>query len=304
MSRRNIGVPLLLAAIAAASLFAARPAPALAEDSATDGPPALAQLQSQVQELIDASGLDIAVAFTDLQTGETAGVGIDQPRLTGCTINLLVLIQTTLDMQDGLLAMDDADWLVAETIYYSDASLARDLLFLIGGGDLGAGIQRVVDLAQRLGLSSAVYDHPPGFEDEGVAQVDNTMTPADMNRLLGMLWRGEILAPEWTAYLLGRMADVSPSLQYLIAGGVGEGATVMHKNGFYITDDGYGYVDNDAGIVTVETETGSYSYALSFFSFVADGEGEIGPGQKISALVWGYFEAKYGAPSPLARAGP
>ncbi len=304
MSRRNIGLPLLLVAIAAASLLAVRSAPASAEGSAIDGPPTLAELQSQVQELIDASGLDIAVAFTDLQTGETEGVGIDQPRLTGCTINLLVLIQATLDMQDGLLTMDDADWLVAETIYYSDASLARDLLFLIGGGDLGAGIQRIMDLAQSLGLSSAVYDHPPAFEDEGVGQVDNTMTPTDMNRLLGMLWRGDILTPEWTQYLLRRMADVSPSLQYLIAAGVGEGATVMHKNGFYITDDGYGYVDNDAGIVTVQTETGSYSYALSFFSYVPDGDGEIEPGQEISALVWGYFQAKYGTPSPLARAGP
>jgi hypothetical protein len=170
---------------------------------------------------------------------------------------------------------------------------------MLGGGeDLGASIARVNALAQRLGLSSAVYDHPPAFGDETGAEVDNAMTPSDMNRLLSMLWRGEILSPDMTAYFLGRMTDVSPGLQYLTARSAGDNAVVSHKNGFYWGD--FGYVDTDAGIVTAYREDGSsYAYAVSYFAAnVPDQFGDVELGQEILRLVWSYFEGEYGAAVP------
>ncbi|HEY7268813.1 MAG TPA: serine hydrolase [Dehalococcoidia bacterium] len=293
-----LAVAALLAALAPSS-------PMRAEDAMPATASEMADLQTDLQAIIDESGYDITVAVTDLQTGETAGVRVDEPRLTGCTINLLVLIQVIRDVQDGLIAFDDVDWMVSDTIRYSDASLARELVYMLGSGDLESGLARVRSLAASLGLTSAVYDHPPAFGDESFALVDNTMTPADMNRLLAMLWRGELLSPDLTQYILDRMSDVYPGLQYLLAAGAGPEAVVSHKNGFFWSDDGY--FDNDAGIVAVYSDGGFYAYAISYYaSYVPEEFADVDAGQRIAARVWAYFRSKYGAADlgALASASP
>ncbi len=63
----------------------------------------MAALQSRLQQRVDASGIDAAVAVTDLQTGETVSVNGDEPHLTGCTINFFVLLQVVRDLEAGPL---------------------------------------------------------------------------------------------------------------------------------------------------------------------------------------------------------
>ncbi len=269
-----------------------------AEARALREPGDLAGLEAALQEAVDRWGFDVAVAVTDLQTGETVGVRIDEPRLTGCTINLLVLIQATLDMQNGLLLEEDIDWMIATTIYWSDATLARELLFMIGGGDLAEGIARVAELARGLGLDSAVYDHPPAFEEESLNLVENTITPRDMNLLLSKLWHGEILDPQWTAYLLRHMTEVSPGLRYLLERGTSYEAVVHHKNGFYGTEEG-GYVDNDVGIVSFTVDGTVYAYAISYFGSNVMGEfADASLGQELSAIAWSFFAERHGLALP------
>jgi hypothetical protein len=138
----------------------------------------LDDLQALLQRAVDASGFDVTVAVTDLQTGESAAVRGDEPRLSGCTINVLVLIQATIDMQAGLLERSQVDYWLRETIYSSNPHTSRQLVFLLGGGDVHLGITRVRELATRLELSNAVFDHPPAYDDDSLVFVPEPVEAA------------------------------------------------------------------------------------------------------------------------------
>jgi beta-lactamase class A len=255
-------------------------------------PGPFAELQAKLQVAVEGSGLDVTVAVTDLQTGETISVRGDQPRLAACSINLLVLIQATLDMSTGLIPVNVGDDLVRRTVHSSNPVTARELLFLVGAGDLGAGMKKVNDLGDRLRIEIR-YDHPPAFIEESLTGLENAVTANDMNALLAALWNQQILTPEWTDYLLQKLTGVKPGLQYLIPAGVGN-AAVSHKNGFVWT--AFGWIDNDVGIVSFNAGGQTYAYAISYFaSWVPNEYGDITLGQRISSLVWSYFESLYGS---------
>ncbi len=250
----------------------------------------LAQLQGQLQAAIDASGLDVTVAVTDLQTNETTGVGGDQLRLSACAINLLVLIQSTIDMSLGQIPFDTGDQLIASTIYGSNPVTARELLFMIGNDDLTAGIGRINALAKSIGVG-IYYDHPPAFADDAPNGGDNYVRADDMNKVLAALWQGRILNDEWRDYLLKKLTGVKPGLQYLIPAGVGDGV-VSHKNGFVWT--ALGWADNDVGIVSFRSGGQTYAYAISYFAnWVPEEYGDINVGQRVSRLAWSYFQDLY-----------
>jgi hypothetical protein len=179
--RRLLPRPLLIAPfLLCLLLLSPRPASA-------DG---LDDLQALLQGTIDASGFTVAVAVTDLQTGETASVRGDEQQLTGCTINLLVLIQATLDMQAGLLTRDVVDAPLLRTIQVSDPHYARYIVSLIGGGDIRTGITRVRDLISRLGVTTAVFDHPPAYDPESISiPVEPPAQVVAASRTAGGLWR-------------------------------------------------------------------------------------------------------------------
>jgi Beta-lactamase enzyme family len=294
-----------------------------AQPAAADG---LDDLKARLQETVDDSGFDVAVAVTDLQTGETAAVRGDEPRLSGCTINLLVLIQATLDMEAGLLEQEDVDFALRQTIFWSDPHYSRQIVSMIGGGDIRAGVTRVRELASRLGLQTAVFDHPPAYDaysaslpppaptdtqvnepvdpevspetefllqpQPDVVVPDNVISPSDMNRVLGALWRDDILSPEWTSYLMNRMTRVSPGLQYILGSSAGFSTVVSHKNGYYWTPEGH--TDSDVGIVRFTVAETEYAYAVSYYAAHLDDEfDDIGVAQRLMRVARDYFDEKY-----------
>jgi hypothetical protein len=299
-----------------------------AHTTQAEAPATPADLQASLQNAIDASGFDIAIAVTDLQTGETIGVREFEPRLTGCTINVMVLIQATLDMQAGLLSREQVDWTLREVIRWSEPHRSKQLVELIGAGDLQTGAARVRELIASLGLSTAVFDHPPAYDGDSLALLpptpvalppqhllegqeygwyereilewvppehvpDNLISAVDMNTVLAALWRGEILNPEWTQYLLGAMTGVSGGLQYLLGSSGGGSAVVSHKNGYYWTPDGW--TDNDVGIVRFKVAGVEHAYAVSYYAAQLDAElGDVGIGQRLMSIIWNYFRQKYG----------
>jgi hypothetical protein len=96
---------------------------------------------------------------------------------------------------------------------------------------------------------------------------------------------------EWRDYLLEKMTNVKPGLQYLIPAGVGE-ARVSHKNGFTWMPGGW--VDNDIGIVTFDTSGRQRAYAISLYiQDIATEYADIPIGQTVSRLVWNYFSDRY-----------
>src|SRR5690606_26178475 len=108
---------------------------------------------------------------------------------------------------------------------------------------------------------------------------------------LAAFWRAEVVSLDWRDYLLAKMVEVKPGLQYLLPAGV-SGGTVSHKNGVLPLPSGW--VDNDIGIVTFQRGGQTYAYAISFFTRdVPVKYADIPLGQTVSSMVWQYFSAAY-----------
>jgi len=268
------------------------PTQACGDDAALPQPnEELIDLGERLRAEIADSGLNAAVAVTDLQTGESIDVNGDDPRLPGCTINFFVLLSVVMDLQEGLYGEDEVGDLIARTVWSSNPITARDLLNQTGMGDLGAGLAKVGELLDVLGLSVSTYDHPPAYPQESLQGSANLLTANEMNRALAALYEARIVEPAWRDYLLDKMTGVKPGLQYLIPAGVDDGV-VSHKNGFFA--DPSGWVDNDAGIVVFDRSGNRYAYAISFFTEnVSYKYADIPLGQTVSRLVWQHFSSRY-----------
>jgi hypothetical protein len=265
--------------------------------------PELEALRGRLEEEIAAFagrvGGNFAVAVTDLQTGQTIHVnGDDGERIPGCTMNFFVLLSVVQDLEAGLYPESDVGSYIARTIWSSNPGTGHYLLRVTGGGDGRAGLWKINDLlVNRLGLKSALYDHPPAAGNvltltPGEWQA-NLISPLDFNRALTKLYRGELLSPQWTLYLIEKMSHVKPGLNFLIPSGVGDAnALVAHKNG-YIDYVPY-YVDNDVGLVIFNRDGKQYGYVLTFWSqdnpWVLS---DIPLGQTVSRLVWEHFSSVY-----------
>jgi hypothetical protein len=248
-------------------------------------------LRDRLAAEIAASGIDAAVAVTDLQTGESIDVNGDEPRLPGCTINFFVLLSVVMDLQEGLYPEDEVGDLIARTVWSSNPVTGRDLLKKTGMGDLATGLVKVDQLLDLLGLSISTYDHPPAYPQESLQGGANLLTANEINRALTALYEARIVEPAWRDYLLSKMTGVKPGLQYLIPAGVGDGI-VSHKNGFFA--DPSGWVDNDIGVVMFDRSGNRYGYAISFFTQgVPYKYADIPLGQTVSRLVWQYFSSRY-----------
>jgi hypothetical protein len=249
------------------------------------------RLQERLAAEIASSGINAAVAVTDLQTGESIAVNGDMPRLPGCSINWFVLLSVVMDLQEDRYPESDVGDLIAKTIYSSNPVTARTLLIKTAGS-VPAGVHKMNDLLARLGLRSSLYDHAPAYPEEfSLRGWPNVLTANDINRALTSFYHGAIVNTYWRDYLLDKMTGVKAGLQYLIPSGVGYG-TVSHKNGFHWSPGGW--VDNDIGIVVFNSGGVPYAYAISFFTEgVATKYDDIPLGQAVSSMVWQYFVNRY-----------
>ena len=255
--------------------------------------PALMALRDQLASTISDSAINAAVAVTDLQTGESIDVNGDTARHAGCTANWFVLLSVVMDVQNGLYPEGLVGSLISRTIYGSNPVTARDLLIQTGGGSEEGGVLKVRRLLASLGLTHSTFDHPPGYSEEYTTDGSpNVLTANDVTRALAAFYRDEVVTRQWRDYLLEKMTNVKPGLQYLIPAGVGENARVSHKNGFTWMPGGW--VDNDIGIVVFDTSGGPRAYAIAFYSQDVSWEyADVPMGQQVSRLVWQYFAMKY-----------
>lgn len=268
------------------TLPASQVAPALAGD--------MVWLQEQLTAAIDQYWVpgDYAVAVTDLQTGETVSVNGDRQQLAGCVINLFALYQVVRDLWFAQYPQEFVEGLIAETIWSSNASTARELYGIIGNGDVVEGVRRVDRLIHdELHLDAVILDHPPAFGESIGVSPDNWLTALSMNQALAALWHGQVVSePSWRAFLLSHMTRVKPGLNYLTAA---VPAVVSHKNGFLPTY-GSGYVDNDAGIVRLQRDGIEYAYAITFLSAgVAEEYADITLAQQLGSLAYEVMAARY-----------
>ena len=243
---------------------------------------------------------EFGFAVTDIQVGETVGVNVDRHHLTGCTINYFVLLQSTIDAQNGRVEESAVGDLISATIRTSNPVTAHELYTIAGDGDVMAGIERVAVLIDELTDDGAVFDHPPLYADDsrGIDR-NNYITPAAINEALRATYAGGILEDEWRDYLLEKMTEVKDGLNYLLA--VEPDVPVSHKNGFFPTESGK-WIDNDVGIVRFEQNGEERAYAVSFFSqWVPEKYDDVRLGQQLSTATWQFFQERY--PSAEAVTG-
>lgn len=252
-------------------------------------------LRERIGGAVYSSGLNAAVAITDLQTGETIDINGNDVRLPGCTINLFALIAAVQTLQDGRYPEAGAGNLIGGTINRSDPITARRLAKdWVGGGNLFLGIERVNGMMLAAGMSNTLMDHPPAYPQESLnGGINNRITALDANRGLKSLWDGQLLDARWRDYMLQKMTLVKPGLQYII-GSAGYGAVRSHKNGFLWEQ---GWSDNDIGIVWFERNGQRYGYAISFYSQYLRGKWDAIPlAQRVASMAYGWFDARYDAP--------
>lgn len=268
--------------------------PAPAEDPPPDE--RFVGLQQALADSIAAYDVDglYGIAVTDLQTGQRIGVNGDRQQRAGCLVNLFVIIATLREVQAGTIPLEAVDGLIRQTIWASDATTARELYEIIGGGDVVAGVGEVERLLhETLKLDAMVIDHPPAYPEWSLGiSGDNWATAEAMNAALAALYHGELLNPDWTHYLLEAMRSVKPGLNYLTAN-LPEDAVVSHKNGFFWEEDGY--IDNDTAIVRFESGGQWFAYAITFVSEQVNEEyADIWLGRDLVQMTWDYFRQVYG----------
>lgn len=280
--------------LATATSLAQTSTPEPPAPTATPLPPlsSLSELQSRMEAAVNDYWVpgNYAVAVSDLQTGETVGVNASRPQLGACTMNFFVLLLVTMDLQDGRYPVDEVDTLMSETTWSSNAQTARELYRIAGAGDVIEGVRRVDALMRdTVGLSSGL-NHPPLYREEAIGPLqDNYLTAYEANQALAQLWSGSLLTPDWQAYLLAKLEAVKPGLNYLL--GIAPG-TVSHKNGFF--EGTTGFVDNDIGIIRLQTAGGEVAFAMSFFSEeVQTKYADITLGQQLVQLAVAHFRSAY-----------
>jgi hypothetical protein len=265
-----------------------------------------AELQRTLQNEIEAyaaavGGIDVAIAVTDLQTGETISVNGNVAHKTGCTINMFALFAVVSEFQAGNASPDPVARSIRIGIGESYPPEVRQFLQRTFGS-YEAGLNRARQLMREWGMTASFFDHVPYYG--GSDPEPNILTALETNRVLTRLWRGELFDEQWTAYTIERLRETASFVDYILPGRLPAQATVAHKIGYYWDYDGW--VNNDAGIVTFKDKDGvERGYVISYFSQRARTEA-IGYsfGAYLSRLVWDWYAERYGVtsdPAPVWR---
>ncbi len=238
-----------------------------------------------------AGNIDVAVAVTDLQTGQTVSVGGNVPHKTGCTINMFGLLAAVSEFQAGNASPDDVTYSISRGIGGSYPPEVKNFLQTVFGSHTD-GVSRARELMKSWGMKTSFFDHVPYYGGEDPAP--NILTALETNDILGRLYRGQLFNPEWTAFTLEKLRDIAYYVQYILPKYLPYGAAVAHKIGYYWDYDGW--VNNDVGIVTFTGGDGQEkAYAITYLSQYARTE-QIGYsfGARLSKVAWDYMAPKYG----------
>lgn len=256
--------------------------------------PTLLQLEQDVAAEIAAYPGEVALAVTDLQTGESFAIAGDRPQVGACTINLFLLYSVVADLERRSYPIWEVDWIVNAAVGASDPKWAKVLVEKTGSGSIALGVAKINQLMQDMGAVDSLYDHSPGYIGlYSLSGQDNYVSANDLNIALSKLYHGELFGPEFTAYALGKLLNVRPQLNNMLPAMLPTNRVrVAHKVGF-INHSGYS-VRNDAGIVFVKKGEQEIAYAISFLSQQNENYwAGASFGARLSRIVFDHFDTKY-----------
>jgi hypothetical protein len=240
-------------------------------------------------------GVDVAIAVTDLQTGESISVGGNVLHRTGCVINMFALFAAVAEFQAGNASPSGLGFSIKKGIGGSYPPEVKNFTQRIFGS-YWDGTYRARQLMSTWGMGASYFDHIPYYG--GDAPGPNILTALETNDILTRLWQGQLYDEEWTSYTIDVLRDSFWYVNYIIPGRLPAAARVAHKIGYYADYDGW--VNNDAGIVSFTGADGTQkAYAITYLSQMAGSE-KIGYsfGAKLSRDVWDWMAGKYGLWSP------
>ncbi|MEX0800439.1 MAG: serine hydrolase [Dehalococcoidia bacterium] len=235
-------------------------------------------------------GIDVAVAVTDLQTGESISVGGNVFHKTGCTINMFALFSAVDRFQAGEASPGPVAGNIRVGIGESYPPQVYRFLGSVYGGNYPAGVARGQEMMTSWGMEASRFNQVPFFPLQSEM---NRLTALETNMVLTKLLKGELFNEEWTEYTLGVLRNIAGYLNYILPGKLPASATVAHKIGYFWDSDGW--VNNDAGIVTFPGADGQEkAYVITYLSQKARTEA-IGNsyGARVSKIVWDWMAAKY-----------
>ncbi len=261
--------------------------------------PGFAALRTELEGMVAGWYGDHAVSVLDLQSGQMISVNGTRPQQAACTIKIPILMAVAQDIAAGRYTAEAVAELVQSAMGPSNTPPARELLGIIGDGDIGAGIRRANAIMWDLGTSGSMMTHPPGYhwEEYGYAAshgiTANLLTTDDLLLILGQLYQGTALPPQETAYTLWSMTIAPDWMNASFGNALPTGVELYHKVG-QLSEPHNTW--NDAGIVVFERDGQRYAYALAYL-------GSYGPGwqdayahaMSVSEATWRYFSS---APLP------
>jgi len=249
----------------------------------------------------EVGGIDVAVAVTDLQNGETISVGGNVLHRTGCVINMFALLGAVSEFQAGNASPSGLGYSIKKGIGGSYPPEVKNFTQAIFGS-YWTGTYQARSLMASWGMTASFFDHIPYYGGE--YPNPNILTALETNDILTRLWRGQLFDAQWTSYTIGVLRDSYWYVNYILPGRLPPEATVGHKIGFYADWDGW--VNNDAGIVSFTAADGSEkAYVITYMSQVANTERQgYSFGAKLSRDVWDWMVGKYGLWSPVPEPTP
>lgn len=243
----------------------------------------------------EVGGIDVAVAVTDLQNGESISVGGNVLHRTGCVINMFALLAAVSEFQAGNASPSGLAWSIKKGIGGSYPPEVKNFTQAIFGS-YWTGTYQARALMASWGMTASYFDHIPYYGGEYPAP--NILTALETNDILTRLWRGQLFDHQWTSYTIGVLRDSFSYVNYILPGRLPAAATVGHKIGYYADWDGW--VNNDAGLISFTATDGSEkAYAITYLSQLANTERDgYSFGAKLSRDVWDWMVGKYGLWSP------
>ena len=167
------------------------------------------QLESSIVAYdADVGGIDVAIAVTDLQNGETISVGGNVLHRTGCVINLFALLGVVSQFQAGNASPDGLAYSIKKGIGGSYPPEVKNFTQSIFGS-YWEGTYYARSLMSSWGMTASYFDHIPFYGDaDGYAEeIEEFLTGARQapisDRILTTVMFTDIVGSTERAAVLG-----------------------------------------------------------------------------------------------------
>jgi hypothetical protein len=239
----------------------------------------LSLLKEPLEKEVTAYSGEVAIAVTDLKTGQEISINGEKGYFPASAIKILILARCLKDEEEGRYKFSAVDSLLSSMMSTSSNYAANTLMVKIG-------LEKLSKFPEEIGMKNTVFIHGFSDGDPNVPRVRfgaNALTANDANLFWQKLFDGKILGEEARKKALEYAKLPSVKLIYSL-----DGAVVYHKPGYLYDATSEAYIDS--GIVEHE----NFTYAVSYFS-TNNSTHQAGAdfGLKTTKIIYEWFAQNY-----------